>query len=250
MFGSPASSVSIGGQPSGDTPLLFYSRRIGLNQGREVPILGGGRLTGRVGRFSIGVLNIADAGRAGGARAPATNFSRAARQARHPAPQQRRRDGDDAVGDAERDRIEPDAYGVDGTFAFFANLVVQRVLGARRRTDRPRRRATRATARRWTTPAIATACSSIGSSVGDNFNPEVGFVRRDNIGESIGQVRFSPRPASITSVRKFSGHRAPFTHIEDGSGLLRDARRPTASSRSSSRTAIASASASPTTTSG
>ena len=55
--------------------------------------------------------------------------------------------------------------------------------------------------------------------VGDNFNPEIGFVRRDNIRESIGQVRFSPRPASIKSVRKFSGI-GTFTHIDDGSGLL------------------------------
>ena len=44
----------------GDTPILFYSRRIGLNQveagGRVavVPIQGGGRLTGRLGRFSVG----------------------------------------------------------------------------------------------------------------------------------------------------------------------------------------------------
>jgi hypothetical protein len=37
---------------------LFYSRRIGLYDGQEVPILAGGRLTGRAGPYSIGVLNI------------------------------------------------------------------------------------------------------------------------------------------------------------------------------------------------
>ena len=39
---------------TGNTPVLFYSRRIGLNQalGRVVPIQGGGRLTGRAGRLS------------------------------------------------------------------------------------------------------------------------------------------------------------------------------------------------------
>jgi hypothetical protein len=37
---------------------LFYSRRIGLHDGREVPILGGGRVTGRVGPYSVGVLNL------------------------------------------------------------------------------------------------------------------------------------------------------------------------------------------------
>ena len=33
----------------GDTPVLFYSRRIGLNEGQAVPINVGGRLTGRRG---------------------------------------------------------------------------------------------------------------------------------------------------------------------------------------------------------
>jgi hypothetical protein len=42
----------------GSTPDLFFSRRIGLNEGRVVPIVAGGRLTGRVGRLSIGALNI------------------------------------------------------------------------------------------------------------------------------------------------------------------------------------------------
>ncbi|MEQ1573538.1 MAG: DUF5916 domain-containing protein, partial [Vicinamibacterales bacterium] len=41
-----------------DTPTLFYSRSIGLDAGREVPIEGGGRLSGRVGRYSVGLLNI------------------------------------------------------------------------------------------------------------------------------------------------------------------------------------------------
>lgn len=37
---------------------LFFSRRIGIENGRAVPIVGGGRLTGRVGGFTIGVLDI------------------------------------------------------------------------------------------------------------------------------------------------------------------------------------------------
>ena len=40
------------------TPTLFYSRRIGLNGGRVVPIDVGGRLTGKVGPFSVGAMNI------------------------------------------------------------------------------------------------------------------------------------------------------------------------------------------------
>ena len=43
---------------SGDTPYLFFSRRIGLDGGRETPLRAGGRLTGRVGGFTAGVLNV------------------------------------------------------------------------------------------------------------------------------------------------------------------------------------------------
>ncbi len=39
-------------------PTLFFSRRIGLENGTVTPILGGGRVTGKVGAFDVGALNI------------------------------------------------------------------------------------------------------------------------------------------------------------------------------------------------
>src|SRR5207244_10323627 len=69
-FGGAATG---GGSPD-NTPILFYSRRIGLDQGRVVPIVAGGRLTGRLGRFTLGMLNI-QSDTEPVSRAPATNFS-------------------------------------------------------------------------------------------------------------------------------------------------------------------------------
>jgi len=40
------------------TPQLFYSRRIGLNGSRIIPIDVGGRLTGKVGRYGVGIMNL------------------------------------------------------------------------------------------------------------------------------------------------------------------------------------------------
>ncbi len=37
----------------------FYSRRIGLVEGKQVPILGGAKITGRAGAYNIGILDIA-----------------------------------------------------------------------------------------------------------------------------------------------------------------------------------------------
>jgi hypothetical protein len=215
MFGFAASSVSIGGQPSGDTPLLFYSRRIGLNQGQAVPILAGGRLTGRAGRYSIGAIGIGtrDAPRA---RATATNFGvlRVRRDILRRS----------SVGLMATTRSvtqsgtgSNDAYGVDGTFAFFANLAFNAYWARTRTTGLSGSDTSYRTQMEYAGDRYGLVLDRL--VVGDNFNPEIGFVRRDNIRESIGQVRFSPRPASIKSVRKFSGI-ATFTHIDDGSGRL------------------------------
>ena len=60
FFLENASLFSFGssGGPGGTSLTPFFSRRIGLHQGRTVPILGGVRLTGKVGRNDIGVLSV------------------------------------------------------------------------------------------------------------------------------------------------------------------------------------------------
>jgi hypothetical protein len=55
FFLENAGTFSVG---AGRSAELFFSRRIGLQAGQEVPIHGGARLTGRVGEVQLGVLNI------------------------------------------------------------------------------------------------------------------------------------------------------------------------------------------------
>ena len=55
FFLENAGTFSVG---SGRSAELFFSRRIGLASGSEVPIQAGARLTGKVGGLQIGVLNI------------------------------------------------------------------------------------------------------------------------------------------------------------------------------------------------
>lgn len=48
-----------GGGPGRPPPLLlFYSRQIGLAAGRAIPILAGGKMTGKIGPYGIGILNV------------------------------------------------------------------------------------------------------------------------------------------------------------------------------------------------
>src|SRR4029450_10031117 len=62
------------GNTPGDVPLLFFSRQIGLAGGQAVPVVGGARLTGRAGAFSIGALSIQTEDKPS-VKARATNFT-------------------------------------------------------------------------------------------------------------------------------------------------------------------------------
>ncbi len=61
IFDFGKAGTSSGGDASANDPgllALYYSRRIGLVDGQQVPIIGGGRVTGKIGDYTIGVLNI------------------------------------------------------------------------------------------------------------------------------------------------------------------------------------------------
>ena len=182
-----------------DVPIMFYSRRIGLSDGRPVPIVAGGRTTGRIGRYSLGLLNI-QTGEDPGARS--TNFS-VVRLRRDLLKRSNigllltgRSVGQSGAG-------SNGLYGIDSTFGFFDNLNINTYWARSQTTGRSGRDVS-------FRGQLDLQGDRYGAQlehlvVGDNFNPEVGFLRRDDIRRSFGLLRFSPRPKSIRSVRKFSG---------------------------------------------
>ena len=198
---------------AGDTPILFYSRRVGLNGSREVPILAGGRLTGRAGRFSVGLIDIQTRE---ALPSPSTNFA-VVRLKRDVL----RRSSIGAIltarSDAQSIPGSNETVGLDGTFAFFTNLAINTYWATTRSEglegDDQSYRA-----------QLDYAGDRYGAqleylAVGDNFNPEVGYVRRDDMRRSFAQFRFSPRPRSSRAIRKFSAN-GSVTHIENGAGRL------------------------------
>ena len=56
-------------------------------------------------------------------------------------------------------------------------------------------------------------------AIGDDFNPEMGFVRRDDIVRDFAQFRFSPRPRQRSAIRKYV-YQGSFDYIADGAGRL------------------------------
>ena len=57
-FAQSAEQQGPPGMNAGGDLIPFFSRRIGLLNGREVPILVGEKLTGKIGRFDVGVLDV------------------------------------------------------------------------------------------------------------------------------------------------------------------------------------------------
>ena len=203
-----------GGQFSGTAPIMFFSRRIGLQDGRTVPIRAGGRLTGKAGPYSIGVLNV-QTEQAG--RAAATNFS-VARVKRDIL----RRSAVGALFTGRSVSLDGSGsnqlFGVDGLFSFHDNLNITSYLAQSRLPGVSSDDAMSYQARldyrgdRW-----GFLAERLG--VGADFRPEVGFVRRHDFRRNFVEGRFSPRPLSVASIRKFL-FQGSLDYTTDGAGLL------------------------------
>ena len=189
-----------GGFAPGIAPTLFYSRRIGLNRGRVIPIDAGGRVTGKVGKVGLGVINIQTDDEQV-SRTPSTNFTVVRvkqdllRRSSIGAIFTNRSESDVAAGSNQ-------AYGVDAGFSLFQNLAIG---GYYARTATPTLNGDDDSyqARFDHAPDLWGARFDY-LKVGANFNPEVGLVRRDGFKRSHALGRFSPRPRSMPSVRKFT----------------------------------------------
>ncbi len=182
-----------------NAPTLFYSRRIGLQDTAVVPIVGGGRVTGKVGAFDVGALNI-HAGETPDAGVEPTNFTvvRVKRDVL-------RRSAVGALVTNRSVSLAGDGasrtWGVDGTFSFYENVSA---VGYLARTRTPGRRGRDRSYQGQLTHAGDRYGFQVEHlMVEDDFRPEVGYWRRENFRRSFGSARFSPRPASIRAIRQF-----------------------------------------------
>jgi hypothetical protein len=192
-----------------DTPIMFFSRRIGLDEvavGDEdetenvaVPINVGGRITGRAGAYSIGALAMQTESVEN--QIPTTNFGvlRIKRDIL-------RRSNIGFITTYRSASVETEGsnkvFGIDGNFTFFQNVNINTYWA------------------RSFTPGFDGSDTSYRGSfeyggdrygveverlvVEENFNPEVGFLRRDDFQKSSARLRFSPRVPSIEAIRRFN----------------------------------------------
>lgn len=198
----------------GEGDLLFFSRQIGIDPitGQEVPINGGAKITGSLGGFDLGIMDVDT--RSHGPN-PYANFG-VVRVKRSIFGQSYV----GVIGVDKRSGNPLDSFnqtgGADARILLTKNLVVTGVAAQTR------------------TPGLTGGQSDVGGSatfrsnlfdfiaehhkIGRNFNPEVGFLERNNTVSDYLDGNFKPRP-HIPGVRELNFESFLF-HAPDTSGLL------------------------------
>jgi len=190
----------LGRQGGGDGPLLlpFFSRRIGLRGGDPVPIIAGARLTGKTGRYGVGLLNMQTREQDGipGANYTAVRVSREFLR-------------NSAVGGSYFGRESQDADGYSRTAGADVRLNFRRtididafVLRSAAQGESGDPWAGRG-AFRWTSDLYTTRAAY--THIGAGYRNDVGFTPRRGVGITTWELERNLRPQSVERVvRQFT----------------------------------------------
>ena len=208
----PASGMNLGQTE------LFFSRRIGISDaGNPIPILGGARLSGKVGdSTTVGFINMQT--ETVTAVTPANNFTVA--RVRQDLPNRSSLGGlfvnRQSTGRAAPDNAYNRTYAVDGRWGVGQNGLVQGFVG---RTQTPGRDGR----------DHALSVSGIYNSQlwriisgyqenGEDFNPEVGFLRRTGFRKYDLGINNTSRPGGVLLFQELTPHMSftRFWNFDDG----------------------------------
>ncbi|MCH9696220.1 MAG: carbohydrate binding family 9 domain-containing protein [Gammaproteobacteria bacterium] len=187
---------------------LFFSRRIGISdEGAVIPVDGGARLSGKVGeRTNVGLLYMSTDSVAG--FAPGNNFA-VARVSQELSNRSSigaiyvGRDGDGSFLTPESDDYNR-SYAVDGTWGIGDNVLLKAWAA---KSDTPGLTGddnAYSVSADYNTSTWSTALSV--TEVGEDFNPEVGFLSRTDYRKISGRVLRRVRPADTWGLLELRPH--------------------------------------------
>jgi hypothetical protein len=189
-------------RPPEEDLLLFFSRRIGLtDEGEQIPIVAGARLTGRAAGIGVGVMSM-QTGESGAA--PGTNYTviRARRDVLQ----------NSDVGAIFMSRQSTDAgdynrvAGVDANFRFFRYLSWNSFFVKSDAPGTSRGQLAWKTSLGWEDSFYRGQYSVL--NVDDDFQADIGFVRRTGVRKHFVDAGIRPRPAWLRKLgfREFHPH--------------------------------------------
>ncbi len=184
-----------GGGSTGDNLIPFFSRHIGRSDdGTPIPITGGGRMTGQLGRYDVGVLAMKTE-RLGST--PANNFviGRLKRNLMKNSWVGALLTNRDSAAPGDYNRV----YGPDARFQFFNKLDFESYLlksdtGGLVGNNQARKFRTA-----WRDDELNMSAGYY--SVQSNFRPDVGFLRRPNVTQYTGTLGYDPLLRNSATIR-------------------------------------------------
>jgi hypothetical protein len=200
------------GARSGETQ-LFFSRRIGLSdEGEPIPIWGGARLSGQVGNFRVGLLNM----QTKDTHTESANNFAVARIKRNIFANSdvgaifvnRQGHGDDYNR----------AAGLDGNFRFGQSYTVNGYLAKTFSNDLRGRDVAKKITNQWRDNLLT--IQAIYTDLQENFNPEVGFTERVGVRSVRSRIEVKPRPPRNALIREFRPHVYPHYQMDEDNRLL------------------------------
>lgn len=186
---------------------LFFSRRIGISGGAQIPIEGGGRLTGKIGNSTnVGLLRMRTEGEEG--VSPQNDFSvvrlnqefgnRSAIGMMYV-----ERDGDGSINGSSSDDYNR-TYGLDGRWGIGDYSVIRGWLS---KTDTPGVNSDdTAGGVAWSYNDEDWSLNAGYSEVGESFNPEVGFVSRRGFRKIDATWLYRYRPENWGNLQELRPH--------------------------------------------
>ena len=207
--------------------LLFYSRRIGIEEGNAIPITAGAKITGKTGSYGLGVLNVltdAFSNREDGIDVSPTNYTvtRVKRDVL----------GQSSVGIIAVNKQDSDRYNRSGGLDFlyrpnenfnmqgmWARTLDQGDIGSPK-TGSSNQENAWSLGSRWRNDLFR--LEGLYVDVGEDFNPEVGFIRRQGIRRIRSEMRYSPWPRKFGVRRIWIGPEIDYILNRDNQLETRD----------------------------
>jgi hypothetical protein len=164
----------------------FFSRRIGIVGGKEIPIMAGGKLSGKFKDYNIGILSVQAREKSG---EPRTNYSvlRLKKDIL-----ERSTVGLIAINKEPSKDNHNRTFGADLYLPIFDHLYIDSFVITTQTEGTSGDNEAGYVSLAWQDPSKYLSFSYL--DVADRFNPEVGFVKRTNIKESVGYGELYIRP--------------------------------------------------------
>jgi hypothetical protein len=186
---------------------LFFSRRIGIADGQPIPIMGGGRVSGRAAGLNVGLLHIAtdrDEGR--GVDRNQYSVARVAKEL----PNRSRIGGIFTNRGGEGGEDFNRTYAVDGQLGVGDALTFTSWLGATETPGLNKDHAAFNFNAGWSSRAVRASLQF--QQFGQNFNPELGFLPRTGHRYYQAFAMYYVRRDSDTGLREIRPHASYFTY--------------------------------------